>query len=155
MLLIRLLTGYLYPLYFRYHVPRSFLKPTGNLLVLIEEETGVDPVKISLDRISVAKVCALVSETHLHPVSTWMYQRTSGNLNNTRQNPGRKPTAKLRCPPNSYISKILYASYGNPSGDCKTYAAGSCHSEDSTAVVQKVSSCAFTIVILKLCVVNF
>ncbi|KAL6217090.1 hypothetical protein ACLB2K_010307 [Fragaria x ananassa] len=120
-----------------YHVPRSFLKPTGNLLVLIEEETGVDPVKISLDRISVAKVCALVSETHLHPVSTWMYQRTSGNLNNTRQNPGRKPTAKLRCPPNSYISKILYASYGNPSGDCKTYAAGSCHSEDSTAVVQK------------------
>lgn len=131
-----MLTVYLQPFNLRYHVPRSFLKPTGNLLVLIEEETG-DPLKISLDKVSVANVCALVSQTHLHPVSSWMYQKTE-NLNYTTQNPGRRPTMKLRCPPNSYISKILFASFGNPSGDCKNYGTGSCHSEYSTSVVQKV-----------------
>lgn len=36
----------MYPL-FRYHVPRSFVKLSGNLLVLLEEEGG-DPLGISL-----------------------------------------------------------------------------------------------------------
>ncbi|XP_022991144.1 beta-galactosidase 16-like [Cucurbita maxima] len=37
-----------------YHVPRSFLKPTGNLLVIFEEETG-NPVGITLDAVSITK----------------------------------------------------------------------------------------------------
>ncbi|XP_022954831.1 beta-galactosidase 16-like [Cucurbita moschata] len=37
-----------------YHVPRSFLKPTGNLLVIFEEETG-NPVGITLDVVSITK----------------------------------------------------------------------------------------------------
>ncbi|PSS30220.1 Beta-galactosidase [Actinidia chinensis var. chinensis] len=41
-----------------YHVPRSFLKPSGNLLVLFEE-VGGDPLQISLDTISIRDV-------HLH-----------------------------------------------------------------------------------------
>lgn len=36
---------------FRYNVPRSFLKATGNLLLLLEEESG-DPLKITLDAIA-------------------------------------------------------------------------------------------------------
>lgn len=32
---------------FRYHIPRSWLKPTGNVLVVFEEFGG-DPTKISL-----------------------------------------------------------------------------------------------------------
>ncbi|GMI86698.1 MUCILAGE-MODIFIED 2, beta-galactosidase 6 [Hibiscus trionum] len=36
-----------------YHVPRSFLKPTGNLLIVLEELNG-DPLQISLNTISVA-----------------------------------------------------------------------------------------------------
>ncbi|GLT84966.1 hypothetical protein SLE2022_031710 [Rubroshorea leprosula] len=35
-----------------YNVPRSFLKPTGNLLVLLEEEFG-DPLQITLDTVSI------------------------------------------------------------------------------------------------------
>ncbi|CAK7354686.1 unnamed protein product [Dovyalis caffra] len=34
-----------------YHVPRAFLKPSGNLLVILEESGG-DPLRISLDTIS-------------------------------------------------------------------------------------------------------
>lgn len=37
----------------RYHIPRSFLKPLGNLLVLFEEEVG-NPTEITLETISVA-----------------------------------------------------------------------------------------------------
>jgi len=35
---------------FRYHIPRSLLKSTGNLLVLLEEETG-NPLAITLDTV--------------------------------------------------------------------------------------------------------
>ncbi|KAJ8509607.1 hypothetical protein OPV22_000041 [Ensete ventricosum] len=39
-----------------YHVPRSFLKPSNNLLLLFEEMGG-DPRSITVDAISVARVC--------------------------------------------------------------------------------------------------
>ncbi|KAK9037584.1 hypothetical protein V6N11_022490 [Hibiscus sabdariffa] len=38
-----------------YHVPRSFLKPSGNLLVVLEE-LGGDPLQISFNTISVADI---------------------------------------------------------------------------------------------------
>ena len=41
---------------FRYHVPHSWLKPTGNLLVVFEEWGG-DPNGIFLDRRDVDTVC--------------------------------------------------------------------------------------------------
>ncbi|KAF2297306.1 hypothetical protein GH714_021017 [Hevea brasiliensis] len=39
-----------------YHVPRSFLKPTGNLLVLLEEGGG-NPLQISVDTASISQAC--------------------------------------------------------------------------------------------------
>ncbi|KAF3953143.1 hypothetical protein CMV_021383 [Castanea mollissima] len=38
-----------------YHVPRSFLKPSGNLLVLLEETVG-NPLQISLNTVSITNV---------------------------------------------------------------------------------------------------
>ncbi|XP_008219605.1 PREDICTED: beta-galactosidase 16 [Prunus mume] len=118
-----------------YNVPRSFLKPTGNLLVLLEEENG-DPLGISLDKVSVTQVCGHVSETHLPPVSKWLVQKTQ-NKNNTKTKLGRRPKIQLSCPPKKSISKVLFSSFGNPSGDCKTYATGSCHSSNSKAIVEQ------------------
>ncbi|KAL1543811.1 Beta-galactosidase 16 [Salvia divinorum] len=37
-----------------YHIPRSFLKPRDNLLVMFEEEEGGNPLGISVDTVSVA-----------------------------------------------------------------------------------------------------
>ncbi|KAM2449598.1 hypothetical protein PS1_019684 [Malus domestica] len=119
-----------------YHVPRAFLKPTGNLLVLLEEENG-HPLKVSLDKISVAQVCGHVSETHLPPVVKWLGLKTQ-NQNNTRKNRDRRPKVQLSCPPKRNISKVLFASFGNPSGDCQNYSTGSCHSSISTAIVEQV-----------------
>ncbi|XP_039053460.1 beta-galactosidase 6-like [Hibiscus syriacus] len=41
------------PLQILYHVPRSFLKPSGNVLIVLEELNG-DPLQISFNTISVA-----------------------------------------------------------------------------------------------------
>ncbi|KAM0947342.1 putative beta-galactosidase [Dioscorea sansibarensis] len=48
-------TPYGHPSQTLYHIPRSFLKPFGNLLVLFEEEVG-NPIEITLETISVARV---------------------------------------------------------------------------------------------------
>ncbi|XP_038885234.1 beta-galactosidase 16 isoform X2 [Benincasa hispida] len=116
-----------------YNVPRSFLMPTGNQLVILEEETG-NPIGISLDSVSITKTCGQVSESHYPLVASWMgakKQRTSGTKNRTR-----RPKVRLSCPTNKNISNILFASFGTPSGDCQSYAIGMCHSPNSRAVVE-------------------
>ncbi|KAK9266225.1 hypothetical protein L1049_012429 [Liquidambar formosana] len=47
-----------------YHVPRSFLKTSGNLLILLEEAGG-DPLHISLDTISTKDLHEHISYYHL------------------------------------------------------------------------------------------
>lgn len=111
---------------FRYHIPRSFLKPKDNLLVVFEEENG-DPLRISVDTVSISKVCGHVSGSHPPPVVSYKRQR------------GRRPKVRLHCPLNKKISSISFASFGSPSGDCSNYAVGSCHSNNSVTVVEKVS----------------
>lgn len=116
----------------RYNVPRSFLKPRNNLLVVFEEEMG-NTVNITVDAISVTKVCAHVTNSNPPPVISW---RKSDKL--SERHPGRRPKVYLNCPPRSNISKILFASFGNPYGNCEDYAAGLCHSSNSKAIVEKV-----------------
>ncbi|KAK6132340.1 hypothetical protein DH2020_033900 [Rehmannia glutinosa] len=114
-----------------YHIPRSFLKPTDNLLVLFEEEIG-NPLGISVDTVSVTKVCRHVSDSNPPPVASWKRETLNENKDN-----GRTPKVRLHCPSKTKISKILFASFGSPSGDCNNYALGSCHSTNSRAVVEK------------------
>ncbi|XP_011003430.1 PREDICTED: beta-galactosidase 16-like [Populus euphratica] len=94
-----------------YNIPRAFLKPTGNLLVLLEEEKGYPP-GITVDTVSVTKVCGYASEPHLSAV-------------------------QLSCPPKRNISSIIFASFGTPSGNCESFAIGNCHSSSSKANVEK------------------
>ncbi|KAK9291537.1 hypothetical protein L1049_019485 [Liquidambar formosana] len=119
-----------------YNVPRSFLKPTGNLLVLIEEEENGNPLGISIDTISITKVCGHVSNSHLPPVLSWVGQNYQSDKE-SKQHHGRRPKVQLRCPLQKNISKILFSSFGTPFGDCESYAVGSCHSSNSRAIVEK------------------
>ncbi|KAF3447015.1 hypothetical protein FNV43_RR12195 [Rhamnella rubrinervis] len=114
-----------------YHVPRSFLKPTGNSLVLLEEEGG-DPLGVSLDKVSITSVCGRVSETQLPQVSSWVEK------NNTNSTMGTTAIVKLTCPPGKSISNIVFASYGNPIGNCERNALGRCHSVYSRAIAELV-----------------
>jgi len=118
-----------------YHIPRSFLKPNSNLLVILEEEREGNPLGITIDTVSVTEVCGHVSNTNPHPVIS---PRKKGlNRKNLTYRYDRKPKVQLQCPTGRKISKILFASFGTPNGSCGSYSIGSCHSPNSLAVVQK------------------
>ncbi|KAK1384449.1 Beta-galactosidase [Heracleum sosnowskyi] len=111
-----------------YHVPRSFLKPTGNLLVVLDEENG-NPLGISIDTVSITKVCSHVSDSS-HPITS-----LKGNKKVAEKHEEAK--AHLRCPSKKIISRILFASFGTPSGNCEKYSVGRCHSSNSKAIVER------------------
>lgn len=115
---------------FRYHVPRSWLKPSQNLLVVFEE-LGGDASKVSLIKRSVTTVCAKVSDEHL---SNWHNESIS-------QLEELKPILSLHCTDGYSISAIKFASFGTPSGSCGNFRHGTCHAPSSRAVLEKVTDC--------------
>ncbi|CAL5384877.1 unnamed protein product [Camellia sinensis] len=118
-----------------YNVPRSFLTPTGNLLVVLDEEYG-NPLDISIGTVSITKVCGHVSNSHPPPVISWKANNQISSMYKKRQH-GRRSKVQLNCPQKKNISKIIFASFGSPSGDCGSYTTGSCHSPNSRAIVEK------------------
>ncbi|CAN4086933.1 unnamed protein product [Withania somnifera] len=102
-----------------YHVPRSWLYPTGNLLVLFEE-TGGEPHGISLVKREVASVCADINEWQPQLVN-WQMQ-ASGKVDKPL-----RPKAHLSCASGQKITSIKFASFGTPQGVCGSFHEGSCH----------------------------
>ncbi|KAK2370800.1 beta-galactosidase [Trifolium repens] len=112
-----------------YHVPRSFLKPSGNILVLFEENGG-DPTQISFATKQLGSLCAHVSESHPPQIDLW----------NSDTESGRKigPALLLECPnQNHVITSIKFASYGTPLGTCGNFYHGRCSSNKSLSIVKK------------------
>ncbi|PRQ33629.1 putative glycosidase [Rosa chinensis] len=112
-----------------YHVPRSWLKSSGNILVLFEE-VGGDPTQLSFATRQVESLCSHVSESHPSPVDMWSSDSKAGRKS--------RPRLSLECPfPNQVISSIKFASYGRPSGTCGSFSHGSCRSRSALSIVQK------------------
>jgi hypothetical protein len=103
----------------RYHVPRSWLNPRGNYLVVFEEWGG-DPNGISLVKRTTGSVCADIYE----------------NQPTLRNNVNR--LADLWCPIGQKIFQIKFASYGLSQGTCGNYREGSCHAHKSYDAPQRV-----------------
>uniref|UniRef100_A0A2N9IHC9 Beta-galactosidase n=1 Tax=Fagus sylvatica TaxID=28930 RepID=A0A2N9IHC9_FAGSY len=109
-----------------YHVPRSWLKPTQNLLVVFEE-LGGDVSKISLVRRSVTHVCADAFEHH--PSIENFTTEGHGEPKSLHQ-----AMVHLRCAAGQSISTIKFASFGTPSGTCGSFQKGTCHAPNSVEV---------------------
>lgn len=110
-----------------YHVPRSWLKSSGNVLVLFEE-VGGDPSKLSFASREVGSVCSRVSESHPTPIDMWT----------TSDQKREGPTLSLECPfPNQVISAIKFASFGTPQGTCGSFSHGKCKSTKAFSIVKK------------------
>ncbi|KAL4367439.1 hypothetical protein GQ457_05G012650 [Hibiscus cannabinus] len=124
-----------------YHVPRSWLKLTQNLLVLFEE-LGGDSSKISLVKRSVSTVCAEISEYHPN-IKHWQIE----SYGKTEE--FHRPKVHLHCSPGQAISSIKFASFGTPLGTCGSYQQGPCHAPASYAILEKKcigkQRCAVTI----------
>ncbi|KAK8995912.1 hypothetical protein V6N11_076166 [Hibiscus sabdariffa] len=100
-----------------YHVPRSWFKPSGNILVIFEEKGG-DPTKITFSKRKTSSLCSNIGEDF--PMVDQ-----------------GKAAAHLKCPKNTLISNVKFASFGNPSGRCGSYSKGDCHDPNSTSAVEK------------------
>ncbi|XP_042439471.1 beta-galactosidase 6-like isoform X2 [Zingiber officinale] len=108
-----------------YHVPRSFIQPGKNKLILFEEMGG-DPTKISFTTRQTTSLCGYISESHPAPVDAW----------NTAKN--QVPVLHLECPySRQVISSVKFASFGTPSGTCGRYEHGKCRGSSALAIVQE------------------
>ncbi|KAI8553533.1 hypothetical protein RHMOL_Rhmol05G0023700 [Rhododendron molle] len=111
-----------------YHVPRSWLKPSGNFLVVLEEWGG-DPTGISLVRRTSGSVCADIYEGQ--PTTKNWHLLASGKVDKVQ------PKAQLSCAQGQKISQIKFASYGLPQGTCGSFHEGSCHAHKSYDALEK------------------
>ncbi|CAH9056061.1 unnamed protein product [Cuscuta epithymum] len=112
-----------------YHVPQSFLRSTGNLLVMFEEWGG-NPYGISLVKREVESVCADIYEWQPQ-LMNWKMQ-ASGEVNKPL-----RPKAHLSCGFGQNISSIKFASFGTPEGVCGNFQEGSCHASRSYDIFNK------------------
>ncbi|XP_022749934.1 beta-galactosidase-like isoform X2 [Durio zibethinus] len=121
-----------------YHVPRSWLNPSENLLVVFEEWGG-DPSGIALVKRTTGSVCADIFEGQ--PTMKNRGMLAPGRIN--------RPKAHLWCSPGQKISEIKFASYGMPEGTCGSFREGSCHAHKSYDAFQKncigKQSCSVTV----------
>ncbi|KAG6761673.1 hypothetical protein POTOM_034902 [Populus tomentosa] len=76
-----------------YHIPRSYLKPTDNLMVIFEEEEA-NPEKIEILTVNRDTICSYVTEYHPPSVKSW--ERKNNKFTPVVDN--AKPAAHLKCP---------------------------------------------------------
>ncbi|KAH1236768.1 Beta-galactosidase 9 [Glycine max] len=116
-----------------YHVPRSWLKATNNLLVILEE-TGGNPFEISVKLHSSRIICAQVSESNYPPLQKLVNADLIGeevSANNMI------PELHLHCQQGHTISSVAFASFGTPGGSCQNFSRGNCHAPSSMSIVSE------------------
>ncbi|KAK4780301.1 hypothetical protein SAY87_016407 [Trapa incisa] len=114
-----------------YHVPRSWFKPSGNVLVILEEK-GADPTKIKISKRKTETICSSVAEDYPSmDIESWI---TEGDVSSKEKG----AEVHLKCPENTKINAVNFASFGNPAGSCGAYSLGSCHYPASMSVIVNV-----------------
>ena len=124
---------YLFLVWIRYHVPRSWFKASGNILVIFEEKGG-DPSEIRFSIRKTSGFCALVAEDHPSFAPESLHEGGIQHYKNSA-------SVQLKCPINTRISTVKFASFGTPSGTCGSYTMGDCHDPRSISAVEKVTTC--------------
>ncbi|KAK6115296.1 hypothetical protein DH2020_007565 [Rehmannia glutinosa] len=121
-----------------YHVPRSWLQPTQNLIVVFEE-LGGDASKISLVKRTTSGICANAFE-HNPMVANYQIESTTSTQKMLHQ-----AKVHLRCAPGQSISTIKFASFGTPKGTCGSFQLGNCHAQSSHAMCLGKESCKLAV----------
>nr|XP_043627198.1 beta-galactosidase 9-like [Erigeron canadensis] len=116
-----------------YHVPRSWLQPSDNLLVVFDE-TGGNPFEISVKTVFVKTVCAHVFEDYYPPLQMWSYPK---DINGEPSVIQMEPVMQLQCEDGYTVVSIEFASYGTPQGSCQAFSIGNCHAPTSSSIVSK------------------
>ncbi|KAL3614665.1 Beta-galactosidase 3 [Castilleja foliolosa] len=117
-----------------YHVPRAWLKPTRNEVVLFEE-LGGDPTKITLNKRMVTSVCANVAEYHPN-FKNW--EEETESINGERvETKFVNSKVRLHCSLGNVITAIKFASFGTPTGNCGNFQKGTCDAPETKGILEK------------------
>nr|GMD74502.1 beta-galactosidase 9 [Ipomoea batatas] len=111
-----------------YHIPRSWLQPSNNLLVIFEE-TNRAPLRISIEPRFTSTICSKVPQDHYPPLNAWSDGQLSSN--------SVAPELHLQCDDGHTISSIEFASYGTPQGHCQQFSQGNCHAASSSSLISQ------------------
>ncbi|GFP89048.1 beta-galactosidase 14 [Phtheirospermum japonicum] len=91
-----------------YHIPREYLKPKDNLLV-VYEESGGNPEQIEIQTVNRDTICSVITEYHPPHISSW--ERKDNQFRNITD---PIKAAYLTCPDdNKIMKKVEFASFGN------------------------------------------
>ncbi|KAF2302056.1 hypothetical protein GH714_031974 [Hevea brasiliensis] len=115
-----------------YHIPRSYLKPKDNLIIVLEEEPA-NPEKIEILLVNRDTICSYITEYHLPNVKSWA--RKDDKFKTVVDDV--RPAAHLKCPNHKKIIEVEFASFGDPYGACGGFALGNCTSPLSKQVVEQ------------------
>ncbi|KAK4424055.1 Beta-galactosidase 13 [Sesamum alatum] len=115
-----------------YHVPRAFLKPKNNLLVVFEE-TGGNPEKIDILTVNRDTICSIITENHPPSVNSW--ERKGNEL---RPLVKLVREAELSCPDKKVITKVEFVGFGEVDGACGAFKPGKCHSTKALKDVESL-----------------
>ncbi|KAK6159585.1 hypothetical protein DH2020_006899 [Rehmannia glutinosa] len=115
-----------------YHIPREFLKPKDNLLIVFEE-TGGNVEKIEILTVNRDTICSVITEYHPPQIKTW--ERKNNQFRNITD---PIKAAYLTCPDNKVIDKVEFVSFGIVDGACGSFKAGECDSTKAHKVVEKL-----------------
>lgn len=116
----------------RYHIPRSFLKPKDNLLVIFEEE-AVSPDKIAILTVNRDTICSLITENHPPNIKSFASKNQKLEMGENLT-----PEAFITCPDQKKITAVEFASFGDPSGFCGNFTMGKCNAPSSKKIVEQV-----------------
>ncbi|RAL48448.1 hypothetical protein DM860_005872 [Cuscuta australis] len=115
-----------------YHVPRAFLRPKGNLLVVLEE-TGGNPETIRVETVNRDTICSIVPEYAPPHVKSW--ERNGDEFRPAVEE--LRTGARLRCTEDKIIKRIDFASFGDPEGACGSLYEGNCTSTNAREIVER------------------
>lgn len=90
-------------------------------------------MKIKFSRRKVSGACSHVGEDY--PLIEHLSHNKDENGNNKK-----KAKVHLKCPKNTHISAVKFASFGTPTGTCGSFGIGDCQDPNSAAVVEKVKT---------------
>ncbi|CAJ1973023.1 unnamed protein product [Sphenostylis stenocarpa] len=115
-----------------YHIPRSFLNPQDNLLVIFEEDITA-PGQVEILNVNRDTICSFIAENDPANVESWASR--GGNFSPIVAVVG--PEASLVCTPGKRIVAVEFASFGNPSGYCGGFVLGTCNSAATKQIVEQ------------------
>lgn len=134
----------------RYHIPRSFIKPSENLIVVLEEEIG-NPNEMDIVLVNRDTICSFITEYHPPNVRSW--QRKDSKIRPVLD--VVKPAAHLKCPNHKEIIAVEFASFGDPYGVCGSFLLGNCTAPVAKDVVEQVKHIVYDMQLITLIQANY